>query len=145
MPTAAANVSMPVAATNALAPSGRGEGLADLRVVDVLLVDVGAASEVVRLALHQGAGGRARRTSTTARVARDDLLVGGVLLRLAQIDVDELEARIDAGFGRLDAGAVVEVDVHLDAEFGPVVVDHVAQVGQTDRLDLAVADLDENR
>ena len=51
---------------------------------------------------------------------------------------------VDAGSRRLHAWTVVEVDVHLDAELGPVVVDHVAHVGQTDRGDLAVTDLDQH-
>jgi hypothetical protein len=45
-----------------------GEGLADLVVVDRLGVDVGAAAEVVRLRLDQGAG-RLPAYSTTSRVA----------------------------------------------------------------------------
>ena len=97
----------------------------------------------MRLALDKGAGRRCRVLDDRAR-RRDDLLVGRVLPRLAQVDVDELEPGVDAGSRRLHAGTVVEVDVHLDAQLGAVVVDHVAQVGETDRCDLAVADLDQH-
>ena len=95
------------------------------------------------LALDERTGRRCRVLDDGTRRV-DDLLVGRVLSRLAQVDVDELEARVDAGSRRLHAWTVVEVDVHLDAELGPVVVDHVAHVGQTDRGDLAVTDLDQH-
>ena len=58
--------------------------------------------------------------------------------------MDELEARVDARLGRGHARTVIEVDVHLDAELGAVVVDHLAHVGQADGVDLALADLDEH-
>src|SRR4051812_27730142 len=121
---------------------GRRERLADLLVVDVLGVDVGAATEVVRLALDERPGRRRVRDDLPGR--DDDLVVRRVALRLAEVDVDELEAGVDPGLRRLDAGTVIEVDVHLDAELGPVVVDEVAQVREADRIDLALADLDEH-
>ena len=57
--------------------------------------------------------------------------------------MDELEAGVDPGLGRLDAGTVIEVDVHLDVELGAVVVDEVAEVREADRVDLTLADLDD--
>src|SRR5262245_4645684 len=122
---------------------GRREGLSDLVVVDGLGVDVGAAAEVVWLALHEGP--RALRVLDDVTRRGDDLVEGGILLCLTQVDVDELEADVDRGPRRRHARGVVQVDVHLDPVFVLVVVDHRPQVAEPDRLDLAVTDLDEHR
>src|SRR4028119_1058386 len=83
--------------------------------------------------------------AAAARGGVDDLLVGRVTVRLTEVDVDELEAGVDTRAGGLHGGAVIEVDVHLDAELGPVVVDQAAHVRQTDGLHLALAEFDEDR
>ncbi len=57
----------------------------------------------------------------------------------------ELKPSINAGFGRLHARRVVEVDVHLDPVLELVVVDHAARVRKTDGVDLPLRELHEHR
>jgi hypothetical protein len=75
----------------------------------------------------------------------DDLLVVRVRLRLAQVNMNELEPGIDRRFRGFHARRMIQVDVHLDAEFGLVTVNHRTEVAQADHLDLAMARLHENR
>lgn len=75
----------------------------------------------------------------------DDFFVGGVVVGLTDIDVNELKAGVDPGLGGLYRRAVVKVDVNLDAVFALVVVDHVAHIVQAERLHLAVAHLHQHR
>jgi hypothetical protein len=107
-------------------------------------VQVGAAAKVVRFALHQRSG-RPFGVVDDGAGGGDDLLVGGIVVGLAVVDVDELKTGVNSGLRRLDARAVVEVDVHLHAVLGTVVVDQRAQVGQTDHVGLGVAELDKYR
>jgi hypothetical protein len=58
--------------------------------------------------------------------------------------VDELEARVDPRLRSFDTGAVVEVEIDLDAVLGAVVVNHRADVGQADHRHFVVTDLDED-
>src|SRR5262245_44860066 len=118
------------------------ERLTNLGVIDALRMNVRATAEVMRFALDAGARGPGIFDDLPS--GRDDVLVGGVLLRLAQVDMNELEPGIDRRFRGLPARRMIEVDVHLDAEFGLVVVNHRAEVVQADHLDLAMARLYED-
>src|SRR5215831_11577604 len=67
--------------------------LANLRVVDALGMDVGAATEVMRFAFHACA--RGLRIFDDLASGCDDLLIGRVWLCLAQVNMNELEPGID--------------------------------------------------
>src|SRR5262245_52536032 len=119
------------------------ERLANLGVIDALGMDIGATAEVMRFALHAGARGSGVFDDLAS--GGDDLLVGSVRLRLAQVDMNELEPGLDRRFRGFHARRMIEVDVHIDAELGLVIVNYCYQVAQSDHLDLAMACLDENR
>src|SRR5262245_49401867 len=121
----------------------RRKRLAYLGVVDGLGMDAGAATEVVRFALHACA--RGLRVLDDLASGRDDLLVGRVPLRLAQVNMNELEPGIDRRFGGFHARRMIQVDVHLDAEFDHIIVNHRTEIAQADHLDLAMARLHEDR
>src|SRR5262245_27116711 len=121
----------------------RRKRLAYLGVVDGLGMDAGAATEVVRFALHACA--RGLRVLDDLASGRDDLLVGRVPLRLAQVNMNELEPGIDRRFGGFHARRMIQVDVHLDAEFDHIIVNHRTEIAQAGHLDLAMARLHEDR
>ncbi len=70
----------------------------------------------------------------------NDFFIGSTVIGLGDVYVDEFESRINSGFGGLNAGAVVEIDIHFKTIFFFIIVDHVAHISESNGFYFSVAE-----
>ena len=120
----------------------RRKGFLDFLIIDVLSMNVRAAAKIMRLRLNQ----RASELGVLDDLAGfgDNFLIRCVVISLRNVNVDELVARVNRPLAALDRRAMIEVEIHLDAVFFLVIINHVADIIQAHGLDLAVRNFDQH-
>ncbi|MNL10870.1 hypothetical protein D3C87_1316850 [compost metagenome] len=67
-----------------------------------------------------------------------DLFLGRIMIRLRDVDMDKFKTGINGALTIFHAWTMVEVDVHFNAIFSLVVVDHITNILKPKSLNLAV-------
>ena len=74
----------------------------------------------------------------------DNIFVACVVIRLTNINMNKLIPRINRTLTIINSWTMVEVDVHLDAIFLLVVINHITNIFETKGLNFSVTDLYED-